>query len=272
MEVAIGNIFQDMNPTMKGEITMEMIETTDPQAPLITGSEMKGMEEVGLEQTRHVERSQHRSPPRTVWKAKNREGDHMRSPIRQMRELSDSSRTQRPPRELTEVGSIPIAELPQQAMEVALGELRDVMIQYSNCPEPTESAARKERVRFAEDTGELNETAANMVRSDLARQSLVEEELEPMSMPPERIPATLRLGPADTESLERKTTTNKALIKKRLGRPPGKKKTQFSPSVFQGVSSKKRKYFQAHGSPKRRAPTETIPHIEENGRSTYQKG
>lgn len=48
--------------------------------------------------------------------------------------------------------------LPQAEVEVAMGELREVMIQYANCPDPTESAARRERVRLAEEQGEFIQT------------------------------------------------------------------------------------------------------------------
>lgn len=41
--------------------------------------------------------------------------------------------------------------LPQQAMEEALGELREVMVQYTTASDPAESAARKVRMRQAEE-------------------------------------------------------------------------------------------------------------------------
>lgn len=36
--------------------------------------------------------------------------------------------------------------VPQEAMDKAMGELRDIIIQYTSCADPTESAARKKRM------------------------------------------------------------------------------------------------------------------------------
>ena len=49
-----------------------------------------------------------------------------------------------------------------------MGELRNVMIQYTKTTDPTESEARKERMRQAEEQGEMEETAIQMVRASLA--------------------------------------------------------------------------------------------------------
>lgn len=57
--------------------------------------------------------------------------------------------------------------LPPAEVEVAMRELREVMIQYANCPDPAESAARRERVRLAEEQGEFVHTAEQMVRASL---------------------------------------------------------------------------------------------------------
>lgn len=62
--------------------------------------------------------------------------------------------------------------LPVVAMENARGEVREVMRQYTSCADPSESAARKERLRQAEDQGQLEDSAAQIVRASLARQSL----------------------------------------------------------------------------------------------------
>lgn len=65
--------------------------------------------------------------------------------------------------------------LPPLAMAEAMGELREVMIQYTSYTDPSESAARKERLRQAEEAGQLEETAAHIVRASLANQPLIEE-------------------------------------------------------------------------------------------------
>ncbi|KAF2607799.1 hypothetical protein F2Q68_00043305 [Brassica cretica] len=49
----------------------------------------------------------------------------------------------------------------------AVGEVREIMIQYTKSSDPTESAARKERMRQAEEQGEVEETALKIVRANL---------------------------------------------------------------------------------------------------------
>ncbi|KAF2594262.1 hypothetical protein F2Q70_00045682 [Brassica cretica] len=58
--------------------------------------------------------------------------------------------------------------VPHEAFNEALEEVREVMVQYTQCADPTESAARKERLRKAEKEGQLEETAARMVQASLA--------------------------------------------------------------------------------------------------------
>ena len=83
--------------------------------------------------------------------------------------------------------------IPQEAFQEAMGELRNVMIQYTKTADPTESEARKERMRQAEEHGEMEETAIQMVRASLAPTiDLMQREQTTLS--PERIPASQRLG------------------------------------------------------------------------------
>ncbi|KAH0928022.1 hypothetical protein HID58_020278 [Brassica napus] len=89
-------------------------------------------------------------------------------------------------------------------MEEAIEELRGVMNQYTAVADPTESAARRERYRQAEVLGEIEETAAQMVRSKLALQ--VTPQTTPES--PKRIPALLRLGPSPPHESEETSTSN----------------------------------------------------------------
>ncbi|CAN7136726.1 unnamed protein product [Brassica rapa subsp. narinosa] len=48
-------------------------------------------------------------------------------------------------------------------MEEVMEELREVTFQYTNCPDPTESAARRQRVLDSESRGLMEETAARIV-------------------------------------------------------------------------------------------------------------
>lgn len=63
------------------------------------------------------------------------------------------------------------------------------MSQYTKCADPSESAARKEKLRIAEEQGVLETSAAQMVRNREAREREVDSDT------PDRTPATLRLGP-----------------------------------------------------------------------------
>lgn len=46
-----------------------------------------------------------------------------------------------------------------------MGEVRDVMKQYASCVDPSESAARKECCRRAEELRKIEETALRMVQA-----------------------------------------------------------------------------------------------------------
>lgn len=162
------------------------------------------------------------------------------------------------------------ATLPLAAMETALGEVRDVMMQYTRCADPSESAARRERVRQAEAQGQLEESAAQMVRASLAGNEPTEDSpvsphthnsagpqmrlpLSSRLGPPQeihvasspRIPVMDRLGPLLDEITTDETAATAENIpqtpKKKLGRPPGKRKVAASPLATGGTTSRSRK-------------------------------
>lgn len=68
------------------------------------------------------------------------------------------------------------------------------MNQYSACADPTESAARRERVRQAEERGELEEAVVSLAWSTLEAQRLEHPE-NCSQKTPERLPALQRIGP-----------------------------------------------------------------------------
>ncbi|CAA7045732.1 unnamed protein product [Microthlaspi erraticum] len=144
----------------------------------------------------------------------------------------------------------PIIDLPVAALTEAREEVREVMSQYANCADPTESAARKERMRLAEERGEFEDTAVQMVRHSIKSQNQIPEQTEEETLEPlmhERIPATRRLGPVLTD-IHIEEEPARVPAKKRLGRPPNKKKIMpSSPPI-----PKKRRMPQLTGSPKRR--------------------
>ncbi|KAL0680350.1 hypothetical protein Bca4012_008332 [Brassica carinata] len=153
--------------------------------------------------------------------------------------------------------------LPLAALESARGEVREVMLQYTSCADPSESAARRERLRQAELQGQLEESAAQIVRASLARKdtggsaTIPGPSSSPTPTATMRIPAPKRLGPSASKSpdltarvpimdrlgplLDEANSTDKdptgSLTQKRKpGRPPGRRTTKASP--IQGAGSK----------------------------------
>ena len=83
--------------------------------------------------------------------------------------------------------------IPQAAFTEAMGELRNVMLQYTKTADPTESEARKERMRQAEEQGDMEETSIQMVRVSLTPQLETQHTLQNTATP-ERIPVSQRLS------------------------------------------------------------------------------
>ncbi|CAL9214573.1 unnamed protein product [Arabidopsis halleri] len=80
-------------------------------------------------------------------------------------ERSENSRTRRPPLERGSIAgeSSPPIPRPVPSTEQIMGELREVTVQYTNCADPTESMARKQRVLQGEARGLMAETAAQII-------------------------------------------------------------------------------------------------------------
>lgn len=192
-----------------------------------------------------------------VWREKPRITNTLPSPPKMREEVSESSKSRRPPLERNIMPSEIQNGLPQQAFEEALGELREVMVQYTSCADPSESAARKERLRQAEEAGQFEETAAQMVLANMEKQTHVMES-DIVDLPQERTPAILRLGPTIENTKGINNNQKKATSKNKPGRLAGKKQTANSPSKLPGASSRKRKSIQI-GTPPRKKLTLT-PH------------
>ena len=132
------------------------------------------------------------------------------------------------------------ASVPMEVFNAAVGEVREAMIQYTQCNDPTESAARKERMRRAEEEGEMEETAALMFQATLIAptDTLQSPEQQPTA---ERIPAALWLGPTVQPLQGSGQDASKETGKRKPGRPPGRRTVQGSPKLIRGSTSKKRK-------------------------------
>ncbi|KAJ4886081.1 hypothetical protein Rs2_25829 [Raphanus sativus] len=110
----------------------------------------------------------------------------------------------------------------QEALSAAREVVRETMIQYTQVADPTESAARRERLRQAKDRGTLEENALKLVKTSLKRKQTAIQ----ASTTSTRTPATLRLGPAvqeQTEQPAKDTQTEEIAPKRKPGRPPGKR-------------------------------------------------
>ncbi|CAH8371802.1 unnamed protein product, partial [Eruca vesicaria subsp. sativa] len=91
---------------------------------------------------------------------------------------------------------------------------------YTKCADPAESAARREWMESAEQQGEMEETAMQMVRAAISAEPVIVQE---------------RTSPPTSERVPKQQD------KKKLGRPPGKRTVQQSPRLIQGSNSRKRK-------------------------------
>ncbi|KAF2582165.1 hypothetical protein F2Q68_00006813 [Brassica cretica] len=113
------------------------------------------------------------------------------------------------------------------------------MLQYTACTNPTENAARKERMRQAEEYGEPEETTIQMVRAAMLTAEQPREEVITEASP--RKPALQRLGPSlIQDALDAGPSNRKE--KRKPGRPPGAKMVRESPLALGGISARKRKW------------------------------
>ncbi|CAN6867512.1 unnamed protein product, partial [Brassica oleracea] len=83
--------------------------------------------------------------------------------------------------------------IPQSVLNEARGEARDVLLQYTKCADPTEMEVREERVRQAEERGQVEANARKIARASL--NSSEEQWMSPAKSSSERVPASQRLGP-----------------------------------------------------------------------------
>ncbi|KAJ4899217.1 Clat_adaptor_s domain-containing protein [Raphanus sativus] len=131
--------------------------------------------------------------------------DEQHTPLNQhssAQEITSSSRN----KQLPSARGVPLlrceSTLPPEAIEAAASDIRKAMAQYTMCADPTESAARQERFRQAENHGEIEETAIQMVRAAIIRDNskdFLESPIEPT--PEERLPVSARLGPLNSDPM-----------------------------------------------------------------------
>ncbi|KAF3520652.1 hypothetical protein DY000_02059746 [Brassica cretica] len=141
------------------------------------------------EQTESRRGHQRPQPSRSLWVEKPTQRDY--NP--QLLEKTESSRPSGPTLQNNRVSSRSM-DMPEEAISQARDEIRGYMVQYTNCQDPTESAARKERLRQAEEQGEIEEAADRLARSNMVPNGLQITEPFPEVLPA-RTPIAQRLGP-----------------------------------------------------------------------------
>lgn len=104
--------------------------------------------------------------------------------------------------------TIAAENITQEALREARREVRDLMLQYTKCSDPTEREARKERMRQAEVSEQMEEAALQLARAASAISEENQRALE-QETTPNRMSATKRLGPInhqEVDNLERSGT------------------------------------------------------------------
>ena len=134
----------------------------------------------------------------------------------------------------------PKDQIPEEIMAKAREELREVMIQYTSVPDPSESVARKERMRRAEEQGEVDGSAEQIARQLMkdqkaARAEAIQEHTQT------RILVAQRLGPSSLLAPQVAELNEQLRIpaKKRLGQRPTKKPLGVN-TAGTGISTKRR--------------------------------
>ncbi|CAF1925431.1 unnamed protein product, partial [Brassica napus] len=139
--------------------------------------------------------------------------------------------------------------------EEVMEELREVTLQYINCLDPAESAARKQRVLISELDGTVEETATRIIQASTSAARLQQErDVEPtISLPP----------PRDTESAAPGSTANPGRKRGRPRKTADRRTTvKLSPKTFLGTGSRKRNASRQQVSPRvssRDGPSQNVP-------------
>ncbi|CAN7024434.1 unnamed protein product, partial [Brassica rapa subsp. trilocularis] len=159
----------------------------------------------------------------------------------------------------------PIPRIP--STDEVMEELREVSYQYANCPDPTESAARKQRILDGEVHGLMEKTAVGIIA---AAEASANSAQQLQSFQPSSTAGPIYGHPAAVEQTITLPTlppaapqTTSGAISKRRGRPPKAKTATLAPKrtgpttkrntpsqrLLTGSSSRKRLLSQVQRSP-----------------------
>ncbi|KAG7536796.1 Endonuclease/exonuclease/phosphatase superfamily [Arabidopsis suecica] len=173
------------------------------------------------------------------------------NPINARTGSSENSRSRRPPLERgSNGGESSSIQRPIPINEEIMGELREVTVQYTNCADPTESMARKQRVLQGEAKGMMAETAAQILGAASLPSDL--NTLPDRDLASQCLPQSLDL-PIHPAKLPANDPTT---VKKKRCRPPlnktANKAANKSPLRLTGAKSSKRNKELIQLSPRRK--------------------
>ncbi|KAH0859892.1 hypothetical protein HID58_088153, partial [Brassica napus] len=132
--------------------------------------------------------------------------------------------------------------------EEVLAELQDVTIQYINCADPTESAARRLRVTQGEQQNLMANTVAGIIEAATATANFIAGAPQNTAGPTIILPDP-RAVTQDTVLVDSSCSHPVASApSKRRGRPPGTKKMAASPKNLLGASSRKHNFARIQSS------------------------
>lgn len=161
-------------------------------------------------------------------------------------------------RNLESHGFPPIPPIP--STEEVMDDLRAVTLQYINCADPTESAARKQRVQQSDERGLMEETARSIIETatqnqEIATQQTAQAYAIAVHQATQIQEATIQ---QTTEAIATEETEvppppcqpmrGPSGVKKR-GRPARQRDLHISPKTFKGTSSRKRNLLSIQASP-----------------------
>ena len=164
---------------------------------------------------------------------------HPRAPSATSRDTDVALLQPRPPveRNLNLTDFPPPPPLPRiPTTDEVMDDLREVTYQYVNCPDPTESAARRQRVLDGEANGLMEETAARIIAQ--AKETAGASSSQAVGEENMTRHGVLRLlSPANEESLQVQATL--PALPRGEGRPPApKRRTTLSRHLNGSVSRK----------------------------------
>ena len=165
----------------------------------------------------------------------------------------------------------PITYQTTPTADEVLSEIHEATMQYINCGDPTESAARRQRVLISEARGDVENAAAGIIAAAASNHNPITQTEPPIlqntkatietGAPSRAPPGTLLLmGPTEgvdhnEEMPPHGRSENKTTSGKKRGRPARLQYKIVSPKATTGASSKKRIMSMIQNSPGRQYTT-----------------